>query len=310
MSATATAPATGLAAADPGRESARVTGWRRLVHSLFQNPLAVAGLVVLVLMTLAAIFAPVVAPYDPEWQERGERLVSPLSTGEDTGRFYFLGTDPLGRDILSRLIYGARISLLIGFSSVAISAPAGLLLGLISGYSHRWADDVIMRIADIQLAFPFILLPMVIVSVLGPSIPNLILVLAISGWVIYARVVRGQVLRMKEMEFIQASESVGCSGSRILLRHLMPNVLTPVIVLVTFGLASMILLESSLSFLGLGVQPPTPSWGGMLNESRNYISQAWWVSVMPGVAIMVTVLSVNFLGDWLRDILDPKEQMN
>ena len=293
----------------PSTATARTKGWRRIAHSLIAHRLAAIGIITLLAMMIAAVFAHLVAPYDPEWQERAERLTPPLGFGEESGRFYLMGTDALGRDIFSRVIYGARISLIIGFSSVAISAPVGVLLGLISGYSSRWIDDVIMRIADVQLAFPFILLAMVIVSVLSPSIPNLIIVLAISGWVMYARVVRGQVLVMKEMEFIQAAEASGCSNSRILLRHLLPNVLTPVIVLVTFGLASMILLESSLSFLGLGVQPPTPSWGGMLNASRDYISTAWWVSVMPGAAIMLTVLSVNFLGDWLRDILDPKEQM-
>ena len=308
MSATATNPSALLAATEE-RQSERRTGVRRALRSLLKDRVAVFGIVILLTMTVAAVFAPAVAPYDPEWQERSDRLVAPLTRGEASGNFYLLGTDPLGRDILSRMIYGARVSMLIGFLSVALAAPAGVLLGLLAGYSNRWIDDAIMRIGDVQLAFPFILLAMVIVSVLGPSIRNLIFVLAISGWVIYARVVRGQVLRLKEMEFIQAATASGCSRWRILFRHLMPNALTPVIVLVTFGLASMILLESSLSFLGLGVQPPTPSWGGMLNESRNYISQAWWASVMPGVAIMITVLSVNFLGDWLRDILDPKEQV-
>jgi peptide/nickel transport system permease protein len=266
-------------------------------------------LVLLLVMTMAAVFAPAVAPFDPQWQERGDRLVPPMTRSDKTGNLYVLGTDSLGRDMLSRVIYGARISLLIGFMSVALAAPVGVLLGLLAGYSSKLVDDIIMRLADIQLAFPFILLAMVIVSVLGPSVRNLILVLAISGWVIYARVVRGQVVRQRHMEFVQAAQASGCSGARILFRHLLPNSLTPVIVLVTFGLASMILLESSLSFLGLGVQPPTPSWGGMLNEARNYIGQAWWASVIPGVAIMLTVLSVNFLGDWLRDILDPKEQI-
>lgn len=308
MSATVTHPRV-LGAEVEERESESRTGVRRLLRSLLRDRIAVLGILILLVMTIAAVFAPAVAPYDPEWQERGDRLVAPFTRGDDSGNLYLLGTDSLGRDILSRMVYGARISMLIGFLSVALAAPIGVVLGLLSGYSNRWVDDIIMRLGDIQLAFPFILLAMVIVSVLGPSIRNLILVLAISGWVIYARVVRSQVIRLKEMEFIQAATASGCSQSRILFRHLMPNALTPVIVLVTFGLASMILLESSLSFLGLGVQPPTPSWGGMLNESRNYISQAWWVSVMPGVAIMITVLSVNFLGDWLRDMLDPKEQV-
>lgn len=309
MSVTAAQPRT-LASIPEPSDRDRGAAWKRTARSLFRNQFAVIGIVVLVIMAVAAIFAPAVAPYDPEWQERSDRLISPMSRSENTGNFYVLGTDPLGRDILSRIIYGGRVSLMIGFLSVAFAAPAGVLLGLLSGYGSKWLDDTIMRLADIQLAFPFILLAMVIVSVLGPSIRNLILVLAISGWVIYARVVRGQVIRLKEMEFVQAAEAVGCAQGRILFRHLLPNALTPVIVLVTFGLASMILLESSLSFLGLGVQPPTPSWGGMLNESRNYIAQAWWASVVPGLAIMLTVLSVNFLGDWLRDILDPKEQVS
>jgi peptide/nickel transport system permease protein len=300
--------ATTLASGVPSRRTERLTGWRRLLRSLAGNRMAALSSLILLAMLAAALFAPQIAPHDPSWQERSERLVAPFSTGADTGRFYLLGTDPLGRDMLSRIIFGARISLLIGFSSVILSAPIGVLLGLLAGYGPRWIDDAIMRFADVQLAFPIILLAMVIVAVLGPSLPNLIVVLAISGWVIYARVVRGQVLRLKEMEFIQAAKTAGCSAPRILLRHLLPNVMTPVIVLITFGLASMILLESSLSFLGLGVQPPTPSWGGMLNDSRDYISKAWWVSVMPGLAIMLTVLSVNFLGDWLRDTLDPKEQ--
>lgn len=308
MSATVTHSRT-LATAIKPNERERAAAWKRTLRSLLGDRVAVLGILVLATMTVAAVFAPAVAPHNPEWQERGDRLVAPLTRSDDTGNVYVLGTDPLGRDILSRLIYAARISLLIGFLSVAIAAPTGVLLGLISGYGSRWVDDVIMRLADIQLAFPFILLAMVIVSVLGSSIRNLIVVLAISGWVIYARVVRGQIIRLKEMEFVQAAQAAGCTGNRVLFRHLLPNALTPVIVLITFGLASMILLESSLSFLGLGVQPPTPSWGGMLNESRNYIGQAWWASVMPGVAIMLTVLSVNFLGDWLRDILDPKEQV-
>lgn len=282
---------------------------KSILTSLRANKLALFGVVVLILLIISAIWAPLLAPYDPIWQERSERLLPPLATGETSGKFYVLGTDSLGRDILSRIIHGSRISIVIGFASVAISTPVGVLLGLLAGYTNKHIDDIIMRLADIQLAFPFILLAMVIVSVLGQSILNLVLVLAISGWVIYARVVRGQVLRLREMEFIQAAESIGSSTSRVLTRHMLPNVLTPVIVLFTFGLASMILLESSLSFLGLGVQPPTPSWGGMLNESRNYIASAPWVSVMPGIAIMMTVLSVNFVGDWLRDILDPKELM-
>lgn len=305
------APATlesGLAASDTAGKSRRVTGWRHYARSLWRNRLATVGLCLLLIITLSSIAAPIVAPYSPTWQERSERLLPPLSTGETSGHFYVLGSDQLGRDILSRIIYGGRVSLLIGFAAVLVAAPLGVILGLLAGSTRRWVDEVVMRIADVQLAFPFILLAMAIVAVLGTSLRNLVLVLVISGWVIYARVVRGQALRVRELEFMHAATTIGCSPLRLLFRHMLPNVLTPVIVLATFGLASTILLESSLSFLGLGVQPPTPSWGGMLNDSRDYISDAWWVSVMPGLAIMLTVLSVNFLGDWLRDVLDPKEQ--
>lgn len=290
-------------------ERRRITGWERVWRTLFRNRMATAGLIVLLLEIGVAIAAPVIAPYDPISQERSERLLAPGARGETSGRFYLLGTDALGRDVLSRLMHGARVSLMIGFFAVLISAPLGVLLGLLSGYFRGVIDDVIMRIADVQLAFPFILLALAIVAVLGPSSRNIILVLGVSGWVLYARIVRSRVLALSEQEFVHAARVGGCGNGRILARHILPNVLTPVIVLATFALAYMILLESSLSFLGLGVQPPSPTWGGMLNDARDYIAIAWWISVFPGLAIMATVLSVNFVGDWLRDLLDPREQL-
>lgn len=298
------APVSPLAA-----ERGRVTGWQWVWRTLLRNRMAVTGLVVLLLEIVVAAAAPIVAPYDPISQERGERLLGPGSVGESSGRVYVLGTDALGRDVLSRLIYGARVSLAIGFSAVLISAPLGVVLGLLSGYFRRLIDDVIMRIADVQLAFPFILLALAVVAVLGPSTRNIILVLGISGWVLYARIVRSRVLALTDQDFVHAARVVGCSDPRILFRHVLPNVVSPVIVLATFALAYMILLESSLSFLGLGVQPPSPTWGGMLSDARDYIAIAWWISVFPGLAIMATVLSVNFVGDWLRDLLDPREQL-
>ena len=224
------------------------------------------------------------------------------------GHEYLLGTDQLGRDILSRIIYGSRISLLIGLLSVVLSLPIGVGLGLLAGYFTGRLDDITMRIADVQLAFPFILLAITIAGVLGPSPRNVILILAVGGWVVYARLARGQALSLREKEFIEAARSLGGGSFRILFRHMLPNVVSPIIVVGTFGVAQMILLESSLSFLGLGVQPPTPSWGGMLNDGRPYITVAWWLTTLPGAAIMLTVLGINFVGDWLRDLLDPRLQ--
>jgi len=287
----------------------RVVGWRRVARSLGHNRMAILGLVILILEVAVATAAPLVAPHDPLLQVRSERLLGPGSVGQESGYRYVLGTDTLGRDVLTRVIYGARVSLAIGFLAVAISAPLGVVLGLVSGYYGRVVDDVIMRIADIQLAFPFILLAMAVVAVLGATARNIVLVLGVSGWVLYARVVRSDVLSLANQDFVAAARVTGCRDRRIIFRHILPNVLSPVIVLATFAIAYMILLESSLSFLGLGVQPPTPDWGSMLNDARDYMATAWWMSVFPGVAIVLTVLSVNFVGDWLRDLLDPREQV-
>lgn len=279
----------------------------RSVRTLLKNRGALVGVVVLAANVVAAVFAPWIAPMDPLDQDIAERLVPPAWLDGGTAH-HVLGTDQLGRDILSRIIHGSRISLLIGFLSVAISLPLGVAVGLVGGYAGGRFDDVMMRLADVQLAFPFILLAITIAGVLGPSPRNVIVILAIGGWVVYARITRGQVLALREKEFVEAARSLGAPHAGILLRHILPNVLTPVIVVGTFAVAQMILLESSLSFLGLGVQPPTPSWGGMLNDGRGYITLAWWLTTFPGAAIMVTVLGLNFLGDWLRDLLDPRLQ--
>lgn len=290
-------------------ERAQRTAFQRVIRSLTRNRMAILGLVIFIAEIVVAIGAPLVSPRDPLLQVRSERLLAPGGRGEESGTVYLLGTDALGRDVLSRVIYGARVSLLIGFVSVAISAPLGVTLGLIAGYYRGVVDDIIMRIADVQLAFPFILLALAVVAVLGPTVRNIIVVLGISGWVLFARVVRGDVLSLAHQDFVSAARVSGCRDRRIVFRHILPNVLSPVIVLATFAIAYMILLEAGLSFLGLGVKPPTPAWGSMLSDARNYVATAWWISVFPGVAIMITVLSVNFLGDWLRDLLDPRERL-
>ena len=296
---------TANAAAAAAPAARRLTA--RPLRTLVRNRGALVGLFVVLVNVAAAVFAPAVAPHDPLDQDITRRLLPPAWLAGGSVE-HVLGTDQLGRDILSRIIHGSRISLLIGLLSVAISLPAGVAAGLVSGYAGGRFDDVVMRVADVQLAFPFILLAITIAGVLGPSPRNVVLILAVGGWVVYARITRGQVLSLREKEFIEAARGLGMGHARVLLRHILPNVLTPIIVVGTFAVAQMILLETSLSFLGLGVQPPTPSWGGMLNDGRGYITIAWWLTTFPGAAIMLTVLGINFLGDWLRDLLDPRLQ--
>ena len=281
---------------------------RRVLRELFRNRAALIGLVILVGVATSAILAPAVAPYDPIVQEIALRLKPPGWTVPG-GRTYLLGADHLGRDILSRLIFGARISLIIGFSAVALAGTLGTLIGLVAGYRGGRVDDFCMRLTDTMLAMPFILLALAVIAVLGPSLRNIIFVLGITSWVSYARIVRGEVLTLRTREFVSAARALGSSGGRIVFRHLLPNVLTPVIVIATLEVARMIILESALSFLGLGVQPATPTWGGMLADGRAYLSTSWWLATFPGLSIMLTVLGINLLGDWLRDVLDPRLQL-
>jgi peptide/nickel transport system permease protein len=268
--------------------------------------MGLVGAGVLLAEVAAALLAPLVTPHPPLDQDTTRRLKPPLAVAA-AGRFV-LGTDQLGRDVLSRILYGARVSLLIGTSAVAIAAPLGVAVGLVGSYYGRAVDDLMMRVADVQLAFPFILLAVTVVAVLGPSVGNLIIVLGIAGWVPYARLARSEVLTLKGREFVEAARALGAGDARIITRHILPNVLTPVVVFGTFAPANTIIVESSLSFLGLGVQPPDPTWGGMLSDSREYVTAAWWLSVFPGAAILTTILAINFVGDWLRDVLDPRAQ--
>jgi peptide/nickel transport system permease protein len=270
--------------------------------------MGIIGLVIIVTVAICALFASFLAPHDPTDQEIARRLIPPIwqAGGQAT---YPLGTDSLGRDMLSRIIYGAQVSLLVGFLTVIISGTFGAVLGLLAGYYGKILDEVVMRVADIQFAFPFILLAIAVIAVLGPGLRNVVIVLGVAGWMAYARLVRTEVLSIKEREFVQAVRSLGGGNGRIILRHVFPGVTSPLIVVATFSVAQMIIAEASLSFLGLGVQPPTPTWGGMLADGRKYLDTAWWVATFPCLAIMFTVLGVNFVGDWLRDLLDPQLKM-
>ena len=279
--------------------------WVRIMARFVRRRTALFGLVVVLAVVVAAVFASVVAPFDPLAQDIGQRLKEP-GWQDAQGRIHPLGTDHLGRDILSRIIHGSRIALLVGLAAVAISGVLGMVIGLVAGYFGGRVDDFFMRLADIQLAFPFILLAIAVIGVLGPSLRNIIIVIGVSSWVVYARVVRGEVLSIREREFVQAAVALGSRDWRILARHVLPNAFTPWLVVATLDMARVIVLESALSFLGLGVQPPTPTWGGMLADGRVYLSTAWWLATFPGLAILVTVLGINLLGDGLRDTLDPR----
>jgi len=253
---------------------------------------------------LCALFAPWIAPHDPIKADLMARLAPPVFQKGGTWN-HILGTDHIGRDVLSRIIYGARISLTIGFVSTMVGFFIGGSLGMISGYFRGWADSIITKMMDIQLSFPFILFTIFVVGITGPKLINIIIICGVTRWVYYARVVRGQVFSLREKEFIEAARGIGCPTRRIILRHIFPNILSSLLVLSTLNIGIIIVLESTLSFLGMGVQPPTPTWGGMLHDGKVYMVQAWWITALPGLAIMIIVLAANIIGDYLSDLTDP-----
>jgi peptide/nickel transport system permease protein len=269
------------------------------LRQLLRNFAFTAGLIVTVALIVAALAAPLIAPFDPNVQDTSRRLEAPSHD-------HLLGLDELGRDVLSRILWGARVSLRVGFSVVILASLVGISLGAFSGYFGGSVDTILMRLTDILLAFPGILLAIALVAVLGPSLNNVVLALVTIGWVAYARLVRGQVLKVREMEYVTAAKALGAKSPRVIVLHVLPNVINPVVVMATLGLAGAILSEAALSFLGLGVQPPTPSWGAMLNAGRRYLGEANHLTIFPGAAIMLAVMGLNFLGDGLIDMLDPK----
>ncbi len=273
---------------------------RETIGKIFRSKTAVAGAAIILAFIFCAIAAPLIAPYDPVAQVIAERQTPPLSPG------HLLGTDELGRDMLSRIIYGARVSLVIGLVSVGIALAFGMLIGAISGYFGGWFDRIVMRIIDIMLAFPYILLTIVIVAILGSSLVNAMIAIGISQVPIYARVVRASVLAEKENDYVAAERSLGASDAALIVRTILPNCLAPIFVQATLGIGDAILSSAALSFLGLGAQPPTPEWGLMIASAKEFLTSSWWIVTFPGLAILLAVLGFNLLGDNLRDALDPR----
>jgi peptide/nickel transport system permease protein len=275
--------------------SARLS-WERVRR----NALGIVGIVLASAAILAALAAPLLAPHDPLQADFAQSLKPPGTAGHPWG------TDQLGRDLFSRVVYGARIALFIGFCTVLLTAVVGGLLGLLAGYFGGWPGTVVMRLADVQLSFPFILLALTINAIVGLGLRNIIISLAAAGWVVYARVVRGEVLSVKQREYVHAAAALGLGRGRILFRHVLPNVLPSIIIVASLQFSQFIVAEAAISFLGFGVQPPTPAWGSMLSESRDFLYVAWWLAAFPGAALALTALGINLVGDWLRDVLDPK----
>lgn len=290
-----TTDATAITGRPVGRQSPVAIAWRQLRR----NPLAVVAMSVLLIEVLVAGFAPLIAPYDPLEQNFSVALKPPSAA-------HPFGTDDVGRDILSRIMYGTRISLRVGLIAVGISSVIGVTLGLLAGYHGRWVDGVLMRFIDMLLAFPGLLLALAIIAVLGPGLFNAMIAVGLGSVPAYTRLVRASTLSVRERDYVLAARALGLSSARIMARQILPNVIPPVIVLATLGVAGAILTAAGLSFIGLGAQPPTPEWGAMLTQGRQYLRQAWWFTLFPGLAILVTVLSINVLGDALRDALDPK----
>ena len=264
-----------------------------------QNPLAKAGLVIIAIVLLLALLAPIISPYDPNDINVKAILLSPSWQ-------HWMGTDGLGRDVLSRMLYGGRISLLVGLVAVGISTSIGIVLGAIAGYYRGWVDTVIMRLVDIMLSIPSFFLILAVIAFLEPSIINVMIVIGLTSWMGVTRLVRAEFLSLSGREFVLASRTLGAKDARLIFTHLLPNSLTPIIVSAVLGVAGAVLLESGLSFLGLGVQAPQASWGNILTDGKDYIQFAWWLSLFPGLAILITVLGYNLLGEGLRDALDPR----
>ena len=286
-----------------GRPYDMIRALRSAMSELWSDKAGLLGAAVILLIVLGAIFAPWLAPHDPNEQSLFNRLTPPFQTWD-----YPLGTNSLGQDELSQLLYGARTSLVVGFAVVLIAGTFGVVVGLLAGYrGGRW-DSVIMRAVDVQVAFPGLLLALIILAVVSPSLTSLIVVLALNGWMVYARITRGIVLQTKETPYVEAAEIVGCKSRRVVFKHILPNLTSPLLTLGVLEFARIVLAEAALSFLGLGIQPPEVSWGLMVADGRDYLFNAWWVATLPGIAISILVLAVNLFASWLRVAADPQQR--
>jgi peptide/nickel transport system permease protein len=279
-------------------------GRRQRRWDIFLQPNFCLPAAVLLLLVVAAIFAPQLAPYDPLHTSLTERLQPPVFAGGTEA--HLLGTDKLGRDVLSRIIFGSRVSLSVSLVVILITAAIGTALGILGGYLGGWVDGLLMRVTDISLAFPGILIALLLAVILGPSLTTVVLAISLLGWAPYARLIRGEVLKLRTADFVLQARIMGCSPLRIMVTHIFPNIVNPLLILATLSVGLIILIESALSYLGAGIPPPIATWGSMVSDGRGLIDTAWWISFFPGVAIGMVVLSGNFLGDWLRDRLDPR----
>lgn len=282
-------------------------GFQQFAFALLRDPITFLALAFMVLLALFAIFPETFAPYDPTAQSLRTRNSPPL-TVPASGPIHLFGTDTLGRDIFSRIIFSARVSLLVAFCGVAASGALGILLGVIAGTLRGRTDDLIMRLADLQLGFPFLMLALLVLYALGPSLANIILIFAVVRWPVYARVARSLAMSLREAPFVESARALGATNARIIRHHVLPNMMSPLIVLATMEVAKLILAEATLSFLGLGIQPPDSSWGLMVAAGRDYVSLAWWLVAFPGLAIFLTALSANLLASWLRAVTDPVQR--
>lgn len=285
-------------------QSASPRRWSFRHASTVLRPANLAAVTILGLVVLMAVVGPVIIPIDPAAQDLGLRLRPPLTTAE--GQLHLLGTDQLGRDVLARIIHGSRVSLLVGFSSIVVAGTLGLAIGLAAGYFGNVVDIILMRSVDILMAFPFILLALATVAILGPSVRNVIIVFALTSWPVYARTSRALVLSLRDREFVLAARASGATHDRLLIRHILPNVLNPIVVIASFGVAQVITSEAALTFLGAGIPPLTPSWGQMISEGRQYLQDAWWIATFPGLMLLALIIAINLCGDLLRDLLDPQ----
>jgi len=277
----------------------------KLWSNLLKQPSAMLGGSIIAAYLLIALLAQLISPYDPTVGNLGERLIPPSWMDGGSGG-HILGTDEQGIDILSRIIFGTRVSLLVGIIATGISVLIGIVFGLVSGYYRGWFDQIVSRFADLLLSFPFLIFAIGMMAFMGPGFFNIILALTFKGWVEFFRIVRGEVMAEKTKEYVEASQALGCSNIWIMTREILPNIVHSVMVLATLRLGYMIIMEASLSFLGLGIQPPTPAWGSMIATGREYILNGWWLSTFPGIALLILVLSINLFGEGMRDLMDPR----